>query len=67
MLKLITFLLTIIEYQADLIKTLIVLVVSKPAKRKDDEPANKPYHKLSVDELPIFEKTLKDVYDNIKV
>lgn len=65
MLKLITFLLTIIEYQADLIKTLIVLVVSKPAKRKDDEPANKPYHKLSVDELPIFEKTLKGEYKEI--
>ena len=62
MLKLITFLLTVIEYQAQAIKMLMVLLISKPSKRNEDEPVRKKYQKLSVDELPIFEKVLKGEY-----
>jgi len=62
MLKIITFLLTVIEYQTNLIKMLMVLLLSKPAKRNEDEPVNKQYQRLSVDELPIFEKVLKGEY-----
>lgn len=65
MLNLITFLLTIIEFQTNLIKMLSVLLISKPAKRKADEPVNKPYRKLAVDEMPIFEKILKGNYKHI--
>jgi len=65
MLKVITFLLSCIEYQANIIKMLIVLVISKPTKRNGEEPVNKPYKKLSVDEMPIFEKTLKGNYKDI--
>jgi len=62
MLKLISSLLCIIEYQAELIRVLMVWLVAKPLKGKEDEPANKPYRKLSVDEMPIFEKALKGDY-----
>lgn len=65
MLNLITFLLTVIEFQTNLIKMLSVVLISKPAKRKADEPVNKPYRKLTVDELPIFEKVLKGDYKHI--
>jgi transposase-like protein/transcription elongation factor Elf1 len=65
MLKLISSLLWIIEYQAELIRYLIVWLVAKPAKRKEDEPANKPYRKLTVEEMPIFEKPLKGDYKYI--
>ena len=62
MLKLISSLLCIIEYQAELIRVLMVWLIAKPFKCKEDEPANKPYRKLSVDEMPIFEKALKGDY-----
>ena len=65
MLKIITFLLTVIEYQAQAIKMLMVLLLSKPVKRNEDEPVNKKYQRLSVDELPIFEKVLKGEYKHI--
>jgi len=65
MLKIIIFLITVIEYQTNLIKMLMVLVISKPAKRNEEEPVNKKYQRLSVDELPIFEKVLKGDYKHI--
>jgi len=60
--KLISSLLCIIEYQAELIKMLMVWLMAKPLKRKEDDPVNKTYRKLSVDEMPIFEKALKGDY-----
>jgi len=65
MLKIITFLLTVIEYQTKLIKMLVVLATNRPAKKNEDEPVNKPYRKLSADEMPIFEKALKGEYKHI--
>jgi len=65
MLKLVTFLLGVINYQTEIIKTLMVLFISKPAKPKDDAPVKKQYQKLTVDELPIFKKTLKGEYKHI--
>lgn len=65
MLNVITFLLTYISLQAELISMLIVLVVCKPTKKRSDEPVNKPYRKLVVDALPIFEKVLKGNYQHI--
>jgi transposase-like protein/DNA-directed RNA polymerase subunit RPC12/RpoP len=65
MLKLISSLLCIIEFQAELIRYLIVCFAAKPAKCKEDDPINKPYRKLAVDEMPIFEKVLKGDYNHI--
>jgi len=65
MLNLISSLLCIIEYQAAVIRFLIVCYIGKPAKNKEDDPANKPYRKLTVDEMPIFEKALKGDYKHI--
>ena len=55
MLNIITFFLSYIQIQAEIINMLMVLIICKPAKNKDDEPVNKTYRKLVVDELPIFE------------
>ena len=65
MLNIITFFLSYIQIQAEIINMLMVLIIGKPAKNKDDEPINKTYRKLVVDELPIFEKTLTGDYKHI--
>lgn len=54
--QIISHLLTIINYQAEVIKTLCILLFGKNFKPKPDKITDKKYLKLSVDPLPIFEK-----------
>ncbi|MBU9720284.1 MULTISPECIES: DDE-type integrase/transposase/recombinase [Bacillaceae] len=56
--QIITYLLTFIKYQEEIIKTLLTLLIGKSMfdKPKSTEtPVNKPYRKLQVDDLPIVE------------
>ncbi|WP_099354674.1 DDE-type integrase/transposase/recombinase [Fredinandcohnia onubensis] len=55
--QIITYLLTFINYQAQVIRTLLTLLVGKSMFEKPEEtPVNKPYRKLQVDDLPIIEQ-----------
>lgn len=54
--QIITYLLTFIKYQEQVIRTLVTLLVGKSMFEKPIEtPVNKPYRKLQVDDLPIIE------------
>ena len=58
--QIITYLLTFINYQEQIIRTLLTLLIGKNMFDKPKEaPVNKPYRKLQVDDLPIIEKTEK--------
>ena len=58
--QLLTYLLEIIKYQTQIISFLMALVLGKSIKKySNDEPVNKPYRKLQVDELPILVKPEK--------
>ncbi|MED4351107.1 DDE-type integrase/transposase/recombinase [Schinkia azotoformans] len=55
--QIITYLLTLINYQEQVIRTLLTLLIGKSMFEKPKEtPVNKPYRKLQVDDLPIIEK-----------
>lgn len=57
--QLLTYLLQFIKYQEQIIRTLQTLLIGKDMFEKPaEEPVNKPYRKLQVDDLPIIE-TLK--------
>lgn len=61
--QIITYLLTFINYQEQVIRTLLTLLVGKSMFEKPAEtPVNKPYRKLQVDDLPIFEYPEKSNY-----
>lgn len=52
----ITYLLTFINYQEQIIRTLLTLLTGKSLFNKPEEtPVNKPYRKLQVDNLPMIE------------
>lgn len=54
--QIITYLLTFIKYQEQVIRTLLTLLIGKSMFDKPKEtPVNKPYRKLQVDDLPIIE------------
>lgn len=54
--QIITYLLTFIKYQDQVIRTLLTLLIGKSMFDKPSEkPVNKPYRKLQVDDLPIIE------------
>ncbi|QZT32668.1 DDE-type integrase/transposase/recombinase [Caldalkalibacillus thermarum TA2.A1] len=55
--QLLTYLLTYIKYQDQIIRTLLTLLIGKSMFDKPSErpPVNKPYRKLQVDDLPIIE------------
>uniref|UniRef100_A0A1S2MAE2 Uncharacterized protein n=1 Tax=Anaerobacillus isosaccharinicus TaxID=1532552 RepID=A0A1S2MAE2_9BACI len=54
--QIITYLLTFINYQEQVIRTLLTLLIGKSMFDKPTEaPVNKPYRKLQVDDLPIIE------------
>ncbi|MED4355086.1 DDE-type integrase/transposase/recombinase [Schinkia azotoformans] len=54
--QIITYLLTLINYQEQFIRTLLTLLIGKSMFDKPKEtPVNKPYRKLQVDDLPIIE------------
>jgi transposase-like protein len=54
--QIITYLLTFINYQEQLIRTLLTLLIGKSMFDKPTEqPVNKPYRKLQVDDLPVIE------------
>lgn len=58
--QIITYLLTLINYQEQVIRTLLTLLIGKSMFDKPEEtPVNKPYRKLQVDDLPIIEKPEK--------
>lgn len=54
--QIITYLLTFINFQDQIIRTLLTLLIGKSMFDKSTEkPVNKPYRKLQVDDLPIIE------------
>ncbi|MDQ0252724.1 endogenous inhibitor of DNA gyrase (YacG/DUF329 family) [Evansella vedderi] len=56
--QIITYLLTFIKYQDQIIRTLLTLLIGKSMFEKPkstETPINKPYRKLQVDDLPIVE------------
>src|SRR5690606_5056851 len=54
--QLLTYLLEFIKYQEQIIRTLQTLLIGKNMFEKPtEEPVNKPYRKLQVDDLPIIE------------
>ncbi len=54
--QLLTYLLEIIKYQDEIVRTLLTLLIGKNMFEKPKEqPINKPYRKLQVDDLPIVE------------
>ncbi|REB73246.1 DDE-type integrase/transposase/recombinase [Bacillus sp. 522_BSPC] len=54
--QIITYLLSFINFQEQLIRTLLTLLIGKSMFDKPTEqPVNKPYQKLQVDDLPIIE------------
>lgn len=54
--QIITYLLTFINFQDQIIRTLLTLLIGKSMFDKPTEkPVNKPYRKLQVDDLPIIE------------
>ncbi|MED3645738.1 transposase, partial [Halalkalibacterium halodurans] len=55
--QIITYLLTFINYQEQIIRTLLTLLIGKSMFDKPKEaPVNQPYRKLQIDDLPIIEK-----------
>lgn len=64
--QIITYLLTFIKYQEQVIRTLLTLLVGKSLFKKPEEtPVNKPYRKLQVDDLPIIEPLEKLDYKSL--
>ncbi|MBL5774981.1 DDE-type integrase/transposase/recombinase, partial [Bacillus sporothermodurans] len=65
--QIITYLLTFIKFQEQMIRTLLTLLIGKSMfdKPKDQQPVNKPYRKLQVDDLPIIEIPEKLNYRNL--
>lgn len=62
MVDIINYLLIIIQVQQQLISYLCTALVAKSFVKKKDKPVNKPYRKLIVDQLPVFEKIQKYDY-----
>ncbi|MBQ6445920.1 MAG: transposase, partial [Bacillus sp. (in: Bacteria)] len=61
--QIITYLLTFIKYQDQVIRTLFTLLIGKSMFDKPvEKPVNKPYRKLQVDDLPIIETLQKFDY-----
>lgn len=61
--QIITYLLTFIKYQDQVIRTLLTLLIGKSMFDKPvEKPVNKPYRKLQVDDLPIIETLQKFDY-----
>ena len=59
MVNIINYLLFTIQVQQQLISYLCTALVAKSFVKKKDKPVNRPYRKLVVDQLPIFEKIQK--------
>lgn len=58
--QLLTYLLEYIKYQQTIIVTLLTIVLGKAVGSvRSDEPVDKPYRKLEVDELPVIEQLEK--------
>lgn len=65
MYNIITNLLALLQVQQKIISVLFLLVTAKPLKSKSfDKPANVPYQKIVIDQIPIFD-THKVFYDNV--
>ena len=63
MYNIITNLLLLLQVQQKIISILFLLVTAKPLKsRSYDKPTNVPYHKLVIDQMPIFD-TSKALYN----
>lgn len=63
MYNIITNLLVLLQVQQKIISILFLLVTAKPLKSKSfDKPANVPYRKIVIDQMPIFD-TSKALYD----
>ncbi|MFY2154347.1 transposase, partial [Cytobacillus firmus] len=64
--QIITYLLTLIKYQDQIIRTLLTLLIGKNMFDKSKEqPVNHPYQKLQVDELPVIETFQKLDYKTL--
>jgi len=58
--QIITYLLTFINFQEQIIRTLLTLLIGRSMFDKPKEaPVNQPYRKLQIDDLPIIEKVEK--------
>ena len=61
--QIITYLLTFIKYQEQIIRTLLTLLIGKgmfeSPPKNTDKPVNLPYQKLQIDELPLIQKLEK--------
>lgn len=62
MFDIITYLLYFIQLQNNIIFYLLVCLGAIKVSKTPDEPINKPYRKLKVDEMPIFDKVQKYDY-----
>ena len=63
MFDIITYLLYFIQVQNNIIFYLLVCLGAFKASKKSDEPVNKPYRKLKVDEMPTFDNVKKYDYN----
>lgn len=64
--NIITYLLKYIKFQENIIYTLIGIILGKSiARGLYDEPINKPYRKLEIDEMPIIETLEKSDYKKL--
>ena len=62
MYNIITNLLVLLQVQQKIISILFLLVTAKPLKSKSsDKPANVPYRKLVIDQMPIFDTCICQV------
>ena len=62
MFDIITYLLYFIQLQNNIILYLLFCLGAMKASKKPDEPIDKPYRKLKVDDMPIFDKVQKYDY-----
>ena len=65
MFDIITYLLHYIQVQNDIILYLLFSLGAIKASKQPDEPIDKPYRKLKVDDMPIFDKVKKYDYKDL--
>jgi len=65
--QLLAYLIEFIKYQSEIIKTLMILLLGKAVGSvRPDQPINKEYRKLQVDELPVIQQLEKVSFQDIK-
>ena len=65
MYDIIAYLLQCIQVQNNIILYLLFCLGAIKASKQPDEPVDKPYRKLKVDDMPIFDKVKKHDYKDL--